>query len=139
MSFPIASLPWVQTLPDMVTKHPETQAIREDAIFKFSCRVSWAISWLTSASRVLEVSALSSVSFNFLQVPLATSAQDLSKNWLPGGARSIATPGRTFRDLPQRGRSPWCSREHLSPAAVGVFTNIPLPRLLLPVTEDTGV
>ena len=53
----------------MVTKHPETQAIREDAIFKFSGRVSWAISWLTSVSGVLEVPALSSVSFDFLQVP----------------------------------------------------------------------
>lgn len=46
----------------MVTKRPETQAIIEDAIFKFSSRVSWAISRLTSGPEVLEASALASVS-----------------------------------------------------------------------------
>lgn len=46
----------------MVTKHPETQMITEDAIFKFSCIVSWAISWLKSGPQVLEASALTSVS-----------------------------------------------------------------------------
>lgn len=49
-------------LPDMITKHPETQTIIEDAIFKFCSIVSWAISQLTSGPQVLEASALASVS-----------------------------------------------------------------------------
>lgn len=69
----------------MVTKHPETQAIIEDAIFKFSRIVSWAISWLISVPRVLEVSVFTSANLDFLQVPLVTSAQDLWESWMPRG------------------------------------------------------
>lgn len=40
----------------MVTKHPETQAIIGNAIFKFYCIVAWAVSWQISAAQIPETS-----------------------------------------------------------------------------------
>lgn len=40
----------------MVTKHPEIQAIIENAIFKSYCIVAQAASWLITAAQVPEVS-----------------------------------------------------------------------------------
>lgn len=63
----------------MVTKHPETQAIIGDAIFKFSCIVSWEISWLTSGPQIPEASSLTSVSTLLVahKLPPATHPQFL--------------------------------------------------------------
>lgn len=76
----------------MVTKHPETQAIIEDAIFKFSCIVSWAVSRLTSVLLVLEDSALASVSLDFLQVLLDTSDPIFCKSWMFLEAKGTPDP-----------------------------------------------
>lgn len=81
----------------MVTKHPETQAIIEDAIFKSSCIVSWAISRLTSVAWVLEASALTSMSSDFLQITPVTSVQDLGESWMPRGRGGTVTPDGTLR------------------------------------------